>query len=228
MSFISIFDVLGPNMIGPSSSHTAGACSIALLAHKMLDEPVCQAEFTLYGSFARTYKGHGTDRALLAGTMGCSTDDIRIPLAYEMAKAQNLLWHFTCNETETEIHPNTVDICLTGITGKSISLRGESIGGGKIRIARINGIEVDFSGEDNTLIVVHRDRVGMAAHITIGLSQRNINIAFMKLFRENKGDRAYSIVEFDGYLPEDIKEKILEKQDVEKVMLIQFRHEERI
>ncbi|GFI22593.1 L-serine dehydratase, beta chain [Lachnospiraceae bacterium] len=223
MGFISIFDVLGPNMVGPSSSHTAGACSIALLAHKMLDEPPSQVEYTLYGSFARTYRGHGTDRALLAGVMGCSTDDIRIPHAYEMAQAQNLTWKFICNETETEIHPNTVDIYLTGISGKSISLRGESIGGGKIRIVRINEIEVDFSGEDNTLIVVHRDCIGMAAHITSCLSQRNINIAFMKLFRENKGDRAYSIVEFDNNVPEDIKEKILEKEDVEKVMLIQVR-----
>lgn len=223
MAQISIFDVLGPNMIGPSSSHTAGACSIALLAHKMLDEPVSRAEFTLYGSFAKTYKGHGTDRALLAGIMGCSTDDTRIPRAYEMAEEQNITWHFTCNETETEIHPNTVDIHLTGISGKDISLRGESIGGGKIRIVQINGIEVDFSGENNTLIVVHQDRVGMAAHITSCLSRRNINIAFMRLFRENKGDRAYSIVEFDGILPEEVKEEILEKQDVEKVMLIQVR-----
>lgn len=223
MAFISIFDVLGPNMVGPSSSHTAGACSIALLAHKMLEEPVSRVEFILYGSFARTYKGHGTDRALLAGIMGCSTDDERIPQAYEMAKEQNLEWHFTCNETEEDIHPNTVDIHLTGISGKFISLRGESVGGGKIRVTRINGIEVDFSGEDNTLIVVHRDRVGMAAHITSCLSQRKVNIAFMRLFREHKGDRAYSIVEFDGILPEDTREKILEKEDVEKVMLIQVR-----
>lgn len=116
----------------------------------------------------------------------------------------------------------TVDIRLTGISGKDISLRGESIGGGKIRIVQINGIEVDFSGENNTLIVVHQDRVGMAAHITSCLSRRNINIAFMRLFRENKGDRAYSIVEFDGILPEEVKEEIQEKQDVEKVMLIQI------
>ena len=173
MEFISIFDVLGPNMVGPSSSHTAGACSIALMA--------------------RTYKGHGTDRALLAGVMGCSTDDVRIPRAYELAKEQNLTWRFSCNETETEVHPNTVDIDLTGITGKTVSMRGESVGGGKIRIARINGIDVDFSGECNTLIVVH------------------------------KGDKAYSIVEFDGKLPEHTKEKILLEQDVEHVMLIQIR-----
>ncbi|MCI8901207.1 MAG: L-serine ammonia-lyase, iron-sulfur-dependent subunit beta [Lachnospiraceae bacterium] len=223
MAFISIFDVLGPNMVGPSSSHTAGACSIALLAHKILDEPASEVQFTLYGSFARTYKGHGTDRALLAGILGCSTDDIRIPHAYGMAEEQNLKWQFLCDETETELHPNTVDIHLTGISGKVIDLRGESIGGGKIRVVRINGIEVDFSGEDNTLIVVHRDRVGIAAHITSCLSQRNVNIAYMKLFRENKGDRAYSILEFDNDVPDDIKEKISEKADVERVVLIRVR-----
>lgn len=223
MAFISIFDVLGPNMVGPSSSHTAGACSIALLARKMLGEPARAVDFTLYGSFAKTYKGHGTDRALLAGVMGCSTDDERIPGAYQMAQEQNLKWNFSINELETDVHPNTVDILLTGVSGKVVSLRGESIGGGKIRIARINGIEVDFSGEYNTLIVVHKDRIGMAAHITSCLSRGMVNIAFMRLFREAKGDTAYSIVEFDGELPEDTRQRILEKEDVENVMVIDVK-----
>ena len=150
MSFISIFDVLGPNMIGPSSSHTAGACSIALIARKMLGEPVRQVEFTLYGSFAKTYQGHGTDRALLGGIMGFSTEDERIPQAYTLAEQQGILFDFFYNHTETELHPNTVDIHLTDIHGHSFSLRGESIGGGKIRISRINGIDVDFSGDYNS------------------------------------------------------------------------------
>ena len=223
MALISIFDVLGPNMVGPSSSHTAGACRIALLARKMLGEPPKEVAFTLYGSFAKTYKGHGTDRALLAGVMGCSTDDERIPKAYEMAKDAGLAWHFSRNETETEVYPNTVDISLTGVKGKKVSLRGESVGGGKIRIARIDGIEVDFTGEYNTLIVVHKDKVGMAAHITRVLSEEGVNIAFMRLFREAKGDTAYSIVEFDGELPQNTQQKILEKQDVENVMVIDVK-----
>lgn len=220
MSFISIFDVLGPNMVGPSSSHTAGACSIALLAGKMLGEPVKKAEFVLYGSFAKTYRGHGTDRALIGGIMGFATDDSRIPRAFELAEEQGIQWTFTTNEMETEIHPNTADIWLTGISGKEVSLRGESVGGGKIRIARINDIEVDFTGEYNTLIVVHRDCIGMAAHITSCLSEGKVNIAFMKLFREARGDRAYSIVEFDGDLPEATRQQIAEKQDVEQVMVV--------
>lgn len=221
MSFISMFDVLGPNMVGPSSSHTAGACSIALLAGKMLGEPVRQADFILYGSFSKTYKGHGTDRALLGGIMGFHTDDVQIPDAYALADKEGIQYHFSCNDIETEIHPNTVDISLTGVNGASLSLRGESIGGGKIRIARINGLEVDFSGDYNTLIVVHKDRIGMAAHITRCLSEGRINIAFMRLFREAKGDRAYSIVEFDGLLSDEVRERIRDKQDVEQVMVIQ-------
>lgn len=225
MSFISIFDVIGPNMVGPSSSHTAGACSIALLARKMLGEPVRQVEFTLYGSFSKTYRGHGTDRALLGGIMGFSTDDERIPEAYALADQQGIAYHFSCNDRETEIHPNTVDIQIAGTGGAAVSLRGESVGGGKIHISRINGIDVDFSGDYDTLIVVHRDRIGMAAHITSCLSEGMVNIAFMKLFREAKGDTAYSIVEFDGVLSEETQQNIRQKQDVEQVMVIRIQEE---
>ena len=220
---MNVFDILGPVMIGPSSSHTAGAARLGRVTRALLGTEPVQAEIRLHGSFAKTYKGHGTDRALLAGVMGCSTDDERIPGAYQMAREQNLKWNFSINELETDVHPNTVDILLTGVSGKVVSLRGESIGGGKIRITRINGIEVDFSGEYNTLIVVHKDRIGMAAHITSCLSQGMVNIAFMRLFREAKGDTAYSIVEFDGELPEDTRQRILEKEDVENVMVIDVK-----
>ena len=175
-------------MVGPSSSHTAGACSIALLARKMLGEPARAVDFTLYGSFAKTYKGHGTDRALLAGVMGCSTDDERIPGAYQMAREQNLKWNFSINELETDVHPNTVDILLTGVSGKVVSPAGRGPSEAeKSASPRINGIEVDFSGEYNTLIVVHKDRIGMAAHITSCLSQGMVNIAFMRLFSGSQG-----------------------------------------
>ena len=113
MSFISVFDVLGPNMIGPSSSHTAGAARIGFLAQKMIGGSVIRADFTLYGSFAKTYHGHGTDRALLGGIMGFSTDDMRIRNSFEIAQETGLAYTFTPNETETEIHPNTVDISMT-------------------------------------------------------------------------------------------------------------------
>ena len=150
MSFISVFDVLGPNMIGPSSSHTAGAAAIALLAGKMPNAAIKKADFILYGSFARTYKGHGTDRALLGGIMGFSTDDRRIPDSFSIADERGLQYSFTANTTETEIHPNTVDIHMTDENGQKLIVRGESVGGGKIRIARINRHSTGQTRSDRT------------------------------------------------------------------------------
>ena len=131
MSFISVFDVLGPNMIGPSSSHTAGAAVIAYLAHKMIAPPLKKVDFTLYGSFAKTYHGHGTDRALLGGIMGFSTDDTRIRNSFSIATERGLAYSFTPCETETDVHPNTVDIRMENAAGQVMTIRGESLGGGK-------------------------------------------------------------------------------------------------
>lgn len=221
MAFISAFDVLGPNMIGPSSSHTAGAVAIALLAQKMISGPVMEVEFTLYGSFSKTYKGHGTDRALLGGIMGFETDDRRIRDSFEIAKARGLKYRFLINEREKEIHPNTVDIRMVNGQGDVMTVRGESLGGGKVRIVRIDQVEVDFTGEYSAVIVIHKDKPGVVAHVTRCLSDCNVNIAYMKLFREDKGATAYSIVESDERLPEDIVERIRENANVKDVMLVQ-------
>ena len=221
MSFISVFDVLGPNMIGPSSSHTAGAAVIAFLAQKMINGSLAKVTFILYGSFAKTYKGHGTDRALLGGIMGFSTDDMRIRDSYQIAHEKGLDFSFIPNEEETEVHPNTVDIHMENTSGQQMNIRGESLGGGKVRIVRINGVKVDFTGEYSAVIVMQQDKPGVVAHITKCLSERNVNIAFMRLFREKKGHTAYTIVESDGHLPEDIAEKLRENPNVNDVMIVQ-------
>ena len=221
MSFISVFDVIGPDMIGPSSSHTAGACSIALLARKMLPEPLLKVGFRLYGSFVKTGIGHGTDRALLGGIMGFAADDRRIPESYDIARRAGLAFDFVFDKEEEDIYPNTVDISMTGEKGFRLSVRGESLGGGKVRISRINGVEVDFSGEYSTLIVIQRDKPGVVAHITSCLSDKGINIAFMKLFREAKGETAYTVVESDGHIPSEVTERIRENRYVREVMLVQ-------
>lgn len=221
MSFISVFDVLGPNMVGPSSSHTAGAAVIAFLAQKMLNGPLIRVDFTLYGSFAKTYHGHGTDRALLGGIMGFATDDMRIRDSFAIARERNLEFSFTANDQETEVHPNTVDIAMTNAAGHKMTIRGESLGGGKVRIVRINQVAVDFTGEYSAVIVIHQDTPGVVAHITKSLSDRNVNIAFMRLFRENKGQIAYTIVESDGRLPEDISTALYENVNVHDVMIVQ-------
>lgn len=220
MANISAFDVIGPNMIGPSSSHTAGAAAIALLARKILSGEPMRVDFTLYGSFANTYKGHGTDRALLGGMMGFSTDDRRIPRSFELADELGIGYSFTPNTKESDLHPNTVDIAAETADGRKITVRGESIGGGKVRISRINGIAVDLSGEYDTLLVSHRDSKGVLAHITRKLSEENVNIAFLKLFRDAKGSSAYSIVECDGELPDGLAEKLLENPNITDVAQI--------
>lgn len=221
MPFISVFDVLGPIMIGPSSSHTAGACAIAHLAQKMKSGSLKEVEFTLYGSFAKTYRGHGTDRALLGGIMGFATDDVRIRDSFEIARARGISYRFIPNEKETDVHPNTVDIRMVNDSGTQTTVRGESIGGGKVRIVRINQVQVDFTGEYNAVIIIQKDRPGVAAHITKLLSERGVNIAFMRLFRESKGEKAYTIVESDERLPEDITGKLLENPNIQEVMLVQ-------
>ena len=221
MSFISVFDVLGPNMIGPSSSHTAGAARIAYLAQKMINGPLVRVDFTLYGSFARTYRGHGTDRALLGGIMGFDTDDMRIRDSFRIAEEKGITFCFVPNEEETDVHPNTVDIHMVNAAGQEMTVRGESLGGGKARISRINGVDVDFTGEYSAVIVIQKDRPGVVAHVTKVLSDRGVNIAFMRLFRKAKGEIAYTIVESDGRLPEDMAQKLEDNENVQNVKIIQ-------
>ena len=216
-----LFDVLGPVMTGPSSSHTAGAVRIGLTARNLLGEAPKTAEILLHGSFAATGRGHGTDRALLGGIMGFSADDTRIRDSFAIATDRGLGYSFTPNEVETDIHPNTVDIRMENAAGQVMTVRGESLGGGKVRIVRINGVEVDFTGEYNALIVVQKDKPGVVAHITKILSDRSVNIAFMRLFREEKGHTAYTIVESDERLPEGVDQLLLANPNINDVMVVQ-------
>lgn len=221
MAIISAFDVLGPNMIGPSSSHTAGAVAISLLAQKMISGTITSVHFTLYGSFAKTYRGHGTDRALLGGIMGFQTDDERIRDSFTIAAKRGLDYTFSTNEIETDVHPNTVDIRMENEKQEVMTIRGESLGGGKVRISKINGVDVDFTGQYSAVIVVHKDRPGVIAHITKCLTDCNVNIAFLKLFREDKGATAYSIVESDEKLPLAVIDEINSNEHVYNTMLVQ-------
>ena len=222
MALISLFDVIGPNMVGPSSSHTAGAASMALLARKLFPGEIKKVTFTLYGSFAKTYRGHGTDRALLGGIMGYETDDLRIRDSLVLAKEQGLEYKFIINDKKGGEHPNTADMDIEGTKGERLFVRGESIGGGKVRIVRLNQIKVAFTGEYSTLVICQTDKPGVVAHITKVLSEKNVNIAFMRLYREEKGAQAYTIVESDERIPDDVTEKIKENPFVSKVILVQI------
>lgn len=221
MKNISIFDVIGPNMIGPSSSHTAGALRIALLAYKIAKKDVKKATFVLYGSFAKTYRGHGTDRALLAGIMGFGTEDERIRDAYKLVEAAGIKYKFEINESKAVNHPNTVDIILEGESGMITTLTGESIGGGNVQITKINGIKVHFTGEYSTLLIRQKDVSGMMAYITKCLSDANINIAFMRLYRTQKGERAYAVIEADQKINEDVLDIILANENIEDARIIE-------
>lgn len=222
MAFISVFDVIGPNMVGPSSSHTAGAASIALLTKKMIGEKVRRIKFTLYGSFAKTYKGHGTDRALVGGILGFETDDERIRDSFELAKSAGLDFTFECADTDEDddIHPNTVDMQVEGFSGRTLFVRGESLGGGKVRLTRINGVKVSFTGEFHALIVIQRDYPGVVAGITSVLSSYGVNIAYLRVFREEKGGLAYTIVESDEAISEAAVEEMKKNTAIEDIMLV--------
>ena len=220
MAVTGIFDIIGPNMVGPSSFHSAGALRIALLAGKMLHSRPASVQFTLYGSFARTYRGHGTDRALLAGILGMNTEDLRIRDSFSLADQAGLQYSFEENTENREVHPNTVDISLRGEDGEEVRITGVSVGGGAVRITRINGVKVRFSGEYNTLIVRQLDTPGVVAAITRVLAEHHINIAFMRMYREGKGDIAYTIVEADGQIPEAAAQEIRSQDNIHNVTLI--------
>ena len=221
MNYTSIFDVIGPNMIGPSSSHTAGAVSIALMARKLFAAEIARVDFTLYGSFAKTYRGHGTDKALLGGIQGFAPDDIRIRNAFTIADQTGLSYSFTENHENLGYHPNTADILLTGTDGHQLFVRGESVGGGRMKIVRIGNIDVDFTGEYSTLIVKQRDTAGIVAHISRCLAEQNVNIAFMRLYREAKGETAYTIIESDQMIPPEIIDSIHTHKDIYETTVIQ-------
>ena len=223
MALISLFEVIGPNMVGPSSSHTAGAASMALLARRLFPGEIKKVVFTLYGSFAKTYKGHGTDRALLGGIMGFATDDLRIRDSLELARQQGIEYEFRiAGDEKEEIHLNTADMDMEGTRGERLFVRGVSLGGGKVKIVRLNQIQVDFTGEYSTLIVSQTDMPGVVAHITRVLSEEGVNIAFMRLFREKKGANAYTIVESDEKIPAEVLDRIRENPLVSDIMLVQL------
>lgn len=196
---INIFDMMGPVMIGPSSSHTAGAARIGNMGRTLLGEEVARAEIGLHGSFAETGFGHGTDRALLAGLLGMKPDDLRIPNAYEEANRAGMAYSFRTVELR-DAHPNTALLELTGKSGKKLTLQASSIGGGAIVVNKIDGIDVNFTGDFNTLIVRNQDESGSVAAITSILSQVHINVANMSVNRHRRGGDALMVIETDQHI----------------------------
>lgn len=202
MEQYSIFDIIGPTMVGPSSSHTAGAAKVAYICRKVFGKPIKKATFYLHGSFANTYQGHGTDKALVGGVCGLKPDDPRIANAFAVAQDQGIFIEFYKKDLG-EVHPNTVKIVFEDHDGFTQEMMGSSIGGGKAKIIAIDNIDVSITGRYSTLIAQHIDLPGFVANISKILAAYRINIAFMKLFRENKGEHAVIVIETDDTIPEE-------------------------
>ena len=189
---MDIFDILGPVMVGPSSSHTAGAARIGKMARTLLGGEPMEARIHLHGSFAETGSGHGTDRALVAGLLGMNPDDMRIPFAFQEAEKAGL--HFTVDKIDLrDAHPNTAVIEVRDAHGKQLELQAASIGGGRIVVNKLDGIDVSFTGDYNTLVVRNHDENGALAAVTTILSQLRINVANMSLCRHKRGGDALMV-----------------------------------
>jgi L-serine dehydratase len=216
---VSLFDVIGPIMVGPSSSHTAGAVRLGNVARSLCSTQPQRVEFYLHGSFAQTYQGHGTGQALVGGMLGFLPDDERIRDSYQLA-AQNGMEYAFFTEDLGDVHPNSVRILSFLPDGSSSEMIGSSIGGGKILVTRVNGMAVKFTGQYPTLITRHQDQPGMVARISGLLSQHDINTAFLEVFRSARGSLASMVIETDQPVSTDIMEELIGLEGVQEVLLV--------
>ncbi|WPH51690.1 L-serine ammonia-lyase, iron-sulfur-dependent subunit beta [Enterococcus faecalis] len=195
LRFNSVFDIIGPVMIGPSSSHTAGAARIGKVVRSIFGQQPDSVDIYLYESFAKTYRGHGTDIALVGGLLGMEPDDEQLSNSLEIAYEQGMEVYFI-PKSEKADHPNSVKIVVSS-GDRKLSVTGISIGGGNIQISELNGFKLSLSMGTPTFIVVHQDVPGMIAKVTNILSASDINISTMTVTRESKGEKAIMIIEVD-------------------------------
>ena len=217
---MNVFDIIGPIMIGPSSSHTAGAVRIGMMARLLLGEEPKMAMISLHGSFAHTHKGHGTDIAIIGGILGFRPDDERIRLSFLLAQEAGLIFAFS-REDIPDAHPNTAIISLTSDKGNQITMQGSSIGGGNIEINKLNGKNVLITGHNPAIIVEYQDIPGRIAKICDIAAQNKINISQMHISRDKRGGVAIVTIQVDGdNIKNDIKTAIESVEHVHNVILI--------
>ena len=215
----SIFDILGPVMVGPSSSHTAGAVRIGLIARQLFGKKPERATVYLHGSFAATGKGHGTDKAIIAGLLNMQPDDLRIPESFEVASEEGM--DFTIEPKDLrDAHPNTAQITMEAEGSKPMTIQAYSIGGGRIRVSNLDGMEVNFSAETDTLIVKNLDQPGCITDVSTVLSLCGINIATMQVFRAKRGGTAVMVVETDNVVPDSAIKMLENRQGIVKVTFL--------
>ena len=218
MKYKTVFDIIGPTMIGPSSSHTAGAVRIGLVARDLFNQLPNQVDIYLYGSFMETYKGHGTDVALVGGLLGYDTDDDRIQKSLEAAETAGMKVNFI-EMAEERSHPNTAIINMRNAE-KEISVEGVSIGGGKIEVVAINGFNIAISGNYPALLVFHKDTFGTIGKVANILGDSSINVGSMQVSRKEKGDQALMTCELDDAVNKIFLEKIKNVDGVVTVSLM--------
>ena len=214
----SFFDIIGPVMVGPSSSHTAGAVRIGLVARSIFGVTPEEVRIVLFGSFAHTYQGHGTDLALISGLLGLPTSSEKIRQAYDLAAEANLKVSIETNDEPTE-HANTVDLYLKS-AGRTLSLRGVSLGGGTIDITRIDNFDIHLSGENPAILVFYKDMPGIITQVTGVLAATNINISQMEVSRKAKGELALMMLATDGEIPAEAMEKIAKINQIYQVIAL--------
>lgn len=219
---MDLFDLIGPVMIGPSSSHTAGAARIGLTARMLLGEDVVRAEIGFHGSFAKTYRGHGTDRAIVGGLMGWSVDDARLRDSLALAQQAGMTVLFS-TLTIRGAHPNTVRMTITGVSGRMLMMEAASVGGGNIEVHKLNGLSVDFTGKEHTLIIHQTDAPGVIATVTGALAEQGINIANMQVYRRKAGADAMMVLELDGVPDEAVLDWIRRTTEVQSATFLKRR-----
>ena len=219
MKSVGVFDILGPIMVGPSSSHTAGAARLGKIARAVAGGDIKKVIFLLHGSFAKTYKGHGTDRALAAGILGMEPSDLRLRNALDIAEDEGIKIIF--QEADLgDVHPNTVKVLIEGREGEEYEMVGSSIGGGSIMVTEVNGSKIEFTGAYPTLVISHMDVPGVVSQVTALLFELDINIAFMKVIRSQKGKEATMVFELDGKISPEAVEQIKSFGYIKKVIMI--------
>ena len=216
---MNVFDIIGPVMIGPSSSHTAGAARIGRITRLLLGEPVATAHIRFHGSFAKTWQGHGADRAVIGGLLGLEVDDPRLRKSRRLAAEQGMAYDITPVQLR-DAHPNTVIIEATGHSGKTVTVQAASVGGGSVLVQYLNGMEVGFYGSKNTLIIQHRDAPGAIAKVSRLLAASRTNIATMRVFRQEAGGRAVMALELDTVPDETHIEALRNVPGFESVTLL--------
>lgn len=213
---MNVFDIMGPVMVGPSSSHTAGAVKIGFTARQLIREEIKNAEIYLHGSFFATGKGHGTDRALIAGLLGMKPDDERIPSSFQIAEENGMQYSFAGIELRN-VHPNTVLLKLTGNNGRKLEIVASSLGGSAIRICQLDGLEANFCACYPTLIVHNVDQPGHISEVTSMLGHKSVNVATMQLYRDKRGGNAVMVIECDQEVPLEALQWLRKLEGVVKV-----------